>query len=198
LIDDDETGYRYKITVELDQNNLDDDKYHTNLSDSSVVNTVPLTHDVWNRKALGKSGWEIYDFLVRILPEKVTANTISKKTGRAPSTVRAALRKLQAVGLVYRDVSFWIASVATPERLDEIAEKFGTRGAGELIKERHSQERAWHAARQFPKFSPDALASDTQQSDTSLLISPSQEFFSLKTSDTESCQISTLESVENA
>jgi predicted transcriptional regulator len=109
---------------------------------------TPMNHDVWQPGALAPSGREVYEALLKA-SDALSGRTIARQTGRSRSTVSKALKRLESVGLVYRQGTLWAAEAVDLLRLDEIAEKLGTFGRLERRKIEHKRERAWFAASQI-------------------------------------------------
>ncbi len=106
-------------------------------------------------RALGRAAARVFAALDQL--EALTPRELAQSTGLAPKTARAALRELEAVGLVQRHKARrgygWTCrpELATPENLQRIALDYGTYGTQErrenTIKEQRRYWGVWQAAR---------------------------------------------------
>jgi len=101
-----------------------------------------LTHDVWHRSAMAKSGKDIYLCLLES-PIPLTQSDIATKIDPSSSTVSRRLRKLKQFGMVDQDDKVrWDTIILMPESLDNVARACGTLGAGQRRRDIHMQQRA--------------------------------------------------------
>jgi len=106
---------------------------------------MPMPHDAWNRKALGKSGEEVW--LTLLIKGETTAVSIAQLTGRNIRTVQRALKRLTANGLAMpAGNGYWQGEPADDDYLDQIAEEYGTLGETDRKRKQHQRERAIRAA----------------------------------------------------
>jgi DNA-binding transcriptional regulator YhcF (GntR family) len=111
---------------------------------------TPISHDVWHHKGLRNTGHIVYETLLRER-DVMTIGGLVRTTGRARNTVKKALKRLEAGGLVYLYGNYWAAITVDISYLDDLAVKLGTDGKLKKKKRKHRIEREQYAGIQLLK-----------------------------------------------
>ena len=104
-----------------------------------------ILNEVWNRKALGKSAYEVWCVLLAM--SEVRVSEIAHQSGLHVRTVQIALKRLTSPGLAMPTGNgYWQGEPADDDYLDQIAEEYGTLGETDRKRKQHQRERAIRAA----------------------------------------------------
>lgn len=98
-------------------------------------------NELWSASAMGRSAGTVYQLLSDI---PVTVSWLFRRTGKAWSTVDAALERLERVGLSAEVGAGWVRGART---LREVADEFDTKGRARRRRERHIAQRELFAER---------------------------------------------------
>lgn len=139
------TGTHYKIKEEAqDYPNKATVIYIIGLMSSPLI-----THDAWHPKALGKTSYNVYQYLLENNEKNV--QEISSAIQKSVDTVERALDKLGKYRLAFEKEDVWSARPANKRYFDYIAKKLGTLGIAEKRKQQYQAERERKAYYTFMK-----------------------------------------------